>query len=840
MADPFDPNALGPDARVAVTRNGERGTIPKAKLAEYIAHGWQSEDPEATKHERLRQEYGDQTGQAALEGAASALTFGGSDLALRELDPEGSQARAEFSPWARAGGELGGAILGGGVGLGGALGEAGEAVEGAVTAGKSATLGTKVLGGAAKGAVEGLGYGAGSGVSQVALSPDPITWEGAASTIGSSALGGAALGVGIGVTGKMLIEGAGAAQEAAAKHVETLTTGGEAVDRGAFPDVAGMDQETAAKAATDRQAVLENQRAADITEGKTAYDAEKTRLEAERGQKASGLYQEAKQYKDAIDFVTTGDNEVATMLGKTELRIMKGLNNEGDFADEILNNKLGKGSFQSALRTQAEALTRVLDDAPEVMRNAEADAQKFADELPKPKEVPFNQVPGEGAEPQYYLSPEQSKIYADHFGVEMPKGQPALTIGPDELSAYRAAAESGQITLPKVQRIQTAQQFLERNTALQAKIAEVAKPVASDALKAAEERVTLAKAGAKPDPYLQSIKAHQADLQKSSIGRTLAQGVGGMVGGKLGFMAGGPVGAVAGGLVGRDAANKLYDRFVRKIVAANEARGQTIKKAIAGIFEKGASKVASAVPSATKIIPAIQYASKKQADAVLGPARVTPSRDKTVEAFRDRARELNSVTERTATGFQVRQLALEALHDRMAGVWSVNAAVANGIEKAHAVRLQYLASKLPRDPTPPHLQMGPSTWEPSHAQMAQFARIMQVAEHPEVVPQRLANGTATPDDVDTLKTLYPGHYEDIRQQCMTHAATLERTLPYVQRLNLSILLDVDVDPALTPEAMSVYQRPQPPPDQKSPQQAPTKPLPTGMIEPTMAQRFASK
>ncbi len=95
-------------------------------------------------------------------------------------------------------------------------------------------------------------------------------------------------------------------------------------------------------------------------------------------------------------------------------------------------------------------------------------------------------------------------------------------------------------------------------------------------------------------------------------------------------------------------------------------------------------------------------------------------------------------------------------------------------------------------------------------------------------------------DVNALKAVYPSHYEDVRKQCLDHMALLQHRLPYVKRLNLSILLDVPVDPALTPEALSVYQAPPPPAPESSKPPAPIKPLPTGMVEPTTAQRYASK
>src|SRR6185295_90320 len=77
----------------------------------------------------------------------------------------------------------------------------------------------------------------------------------------------------------------------------------------------------------------------------------------------------------------------------------------------------------------------------------------------------------------------------------------------------------------------------------------------------------------------------------------------------------------------------------------------------------------------------------------------------------------------------------------------------------------------------------------------------------EKAVERLGEGTATPDDIDALKTVWPEHYEKTRQLCFEHAAQLQKSMPYQSRLSLSIWLDIPVDPALTRQALSVYQMP---------------------------------
>lgn len=951
-----------PDDLIAVVSpSGQAGTVRRADLAEAMDNGFRLEHPDEVHERKLEKAYGDRPIQTALESGLSTATFGLSDY----LGGEGLRERRERNEGAALVGGIAGAFVP--TGAGGLLSSAGRAVEGfaAKTLGKG--LGGRVGAAGLRGAAEGVGYGVGAGVSQVALSEDPMTWEGAAATIGSNALGGALVGGGIGVAGKLLAEGATAAKAYANKQVEVLTKGEEAVDRSAFPDVVEMDQKAAGRAYAAEKEAVKARQAADITEGRAAVEAESANLQAQQREAASSLYDEAKAYKDFLKgdeaFVKTGDNEIAAMLGGSKARVMKGLNNRGDFVDAVVDGK-GK-KFLSNLRTQEEGLTRYLSKADEVFDNEAASQAAFLDALPRPKlpspgsldpmearmvtttakeleERGLYELPGAGVDktrmervtadlgkPERFgdpirlsmddegrffindgrhrlrallaeggerpltievsmgsdateaavrlggpsktpfdklvsgadeaigkgkkfgfqageklearttgLTPEQAEVYADFAKIELPKAGLAVTDA--ELNQFRAAVENFEVQMPAVKRMKAAEEVLRRNQALQARIAEVAATPSSPALQAALDRVAVAKAGAAPTPRLKALEAQLADLQEKKLGRTVSQAVGGSIGGAIGSTLLGPyIGGIGGAFIGRDIGNKFYDRFVRKLVANNAARGRSIKQAIAGMFGKGAEKVAKAMPQATKIIPAIQYASREQADGVLGPSKYQPSKNPTVNQFRERARELDSLTQPGPNGtYQVRQKALMDLHERMAGMWAISPGVANGIEKLQQAKWAFLASKLPRNPAPPHLQAGPDTWEASKPQMAKFARIMQVAENPEPAIRRVAAGTATPDDIETLKAIWPAHYEDVRGQCMDHIGELQRTLPYAQRLNLSILLDTPVDPALTPQALSVYQRPMLPPDQKQKPQAPTKPMPMGTVEPTSAQRHS--
>jgi hypothetical protein len=451
---------------------------------------------------------------------------------------------------------------------------------------------------------------------------------------------------------------------------------------------------------------------------------------------------------------------------------------------------------------------------------------------------------GKGGE-GLYLTPEQSKLYADFAGVKMAKGQPALAVGADDLDAFRAAIERGDVHPPQVQRVLDAQEMLEGNRMLQGRIKDLRAPAASDKLAEIDARLEQARAGVgKKTARLEALEAHVADLVDERLGKRVARGAGAVIGGKAGFMVGGPLGALAGGAAGQEAGARLYDRLIRKLQNGNAARGASLKSSVAQFFGKAAEKTAKAVertaPLATKILPGIQYARRDYVDGVLGPANQRASKDETINHFRERARELNALTERAPDGsYTTRMAAREQVNAKLAALWAIDPTFANGAELTHTRRLEYLASKLPRDPSPPHLQVGPDDWEPSKADVAKFARIMEVAERPEVALERLAAGTMTPEDAETLRSVYPAMYSEARADIMAHIAEYRETLPYAKRLNLSIMMDAPVDRALVPEALTVYQRPKPPLEQQQ-AQAPTRPLPQGMVAPTQAQRMSSK
>lgn len=832
MAETEAPAPPAEDEEVfVVSPTGERGTVPRAQLSSALGRGFKLEAAEATEDARLEAEYGDSPLQAAAEGAARSLTFGLSDATIGQLDEEGFRERRERNRGAALAGEVGGALLP--VGAGGAISGLGRAVEGAVVRG--AGTGARFAGSAARGAAEGTAYGIAEGVSQTALGKDPATWESAAATIGSNALGGALLGAGVGVGAKLLEEGAIAAGRFAQKTVADIKTPGAAVDRSAFPEIASMDKAAAREALVAEREAARAGRIAELDATKVAREAELASIEKAKDAAAERLFAEAKGFKSIVKdtFLVVEDRELKKLLRGSRLQIMKSLDNPKSFV-----RQRGPNGLIDGLEKQEDALTKTLANSDEVMAAAGAERQAAVDRLPQARLADRD---------AYYLAPEDAKLWNKLNGVKG-KGEPsAAELTWEEVQTFRTALERGDISPPALQRVLDAQAMLERNQQLQGAIKELKAPGATDALVEMDRKLEQLRAGLTKSPRLEAIEAHLADLSEDTLGKKIARHAGGLAGGAVGSV-GGFAGAMAGREAGAELGARAYDRIVRKIHSGTAARAKSITASVGELFASGASKATAAaarkaVPIASATLRGISYAPPAYVDGTLGAPNEAVSKNAAVNDFRARARELNALTERTMDGkYSVRMPAREALNARLAGLWAIDPDAANAIEMTHNARVEFLASKLPRNPAPPHLQVGPDSWEPSHAERAKFARYMDAVEQPEKVVARLAAGTMTPEDAEALKAVYPETYQQVRTQVFDHMAELRQKLPYKKRLALSIYLDVPVDPALTPEALSVYQRPIPMPEQPSMGgQAPKqqKPMPSGLVPATAAQRYST-
>jgi hypothetical protein len=123
--------------------------------------------------------------------------------------------------------------------------------------------------------------------------------------------------------------------------------------------------------------------------------------------------------------------------------------------------------------------------------------------------------------------------------------------------------------------------------------------------------------------------------------------------------------------------------------------------------------------------------------------------------------------------------------------------------------IQALAAELPRPPA----NLRPyerANWTPTDTQVREWNTKYDAVANPAAVMGRIANGSASRSEVSTLKAVYPSVVKDL-QGMVIQRLKEQPQLPADRRRMLSVLLGVDVDSQMSPEAIlsaqSVYAKP---------------------------------
>ncbi len=234
-----------------VAPDGQRFDVPAAGVAKLKAKGFRELNDAERKDVELQQKFGEGILPpigAALSGAASTATFGGSDLALAQTPlAEANRELAERNPTAHTVGQVAGIALpiagqlAGATAAGKAATVAGSAISGAskvaqgvgsAVAKGAEAVGLKgaapVLGAAAQAATEGAAFQVGSNIGAAARRDVPLDAETLLAHTGEAAILGAGIGAAIPVAGKVArwtAEKAIAGLEQGAQAVRALTAG---------------------------------------------------------------------------------------------------------------------------------------------------------------------------------------------------------------------------------------------------------------------------------------------------------------------------------------------------------------------------------------------------------------------------------------------------------------------------------------------------------------------------------------------------------------------------------------------------------------------------------------
>jgi hypothetical protein len=290
-----------------------------------------------------------------------------------------------------------------------------------------------------------------------------------------------------------------------------------------------------------------------------------------------------------------------------------------------------------------------------------------------------------------------------------------------------------------------------------------------------------------------------AGKEGGKLSQWLRRGVkagGGRMASKNQFTAAGAV----KGAVGREVAGAAFDFVTNgtsKLVNAADTAAYRIQEAMSKSLGAGSKVTKRSAPAATAILNGVSFAGREP-DGKLSKQ----------EAFKARSAELSAQVA-NLPGLQQR------VHDSAASVRQVNLGVGDKLA-GHAVRTaQFLHDKMPKDPGVLKT-FGISTWRPTEADIDKWSRYINAAQDPAGVVERFSNGRMSREDAETLRTLYPGHFNQLQEWIADNLQEMQTGYSYDKRIQISSLMGVPADPVMS--RVTVWQNSFAQPEQQSPQQ----------------------
>lgn len=136
--------------------------------------------------------------------------------------------------------------------------------------------------------------------------------------------------------------------------------------------------------------------------------------------------------------------------------------------------------------------------------------------------------------------------------------------------------------------------------------------------------------------------------------------------------------------------------------------------------------------------------------------------------------------------------------------------------KALEIRVyNYLYQKMPK-PKEMGMNALKTNYTPSETELRKFQRVVNVAASPLSIIPRIRQGVVKPEEIATVKELYPSIYEQIVKAVFDKMAVEKERLPVVAKRRLSVLTGVPLDRTMQPSFIAKMQNMQP--QQNQPQE----------------------
>lgn len=173
------------------------------------------------------------------------------------------------------------------------------------------------------------------------------------------------------------------------------------------------------------------------------------------------------------------------------------------------------------------------------------------------------------------------------------------------------------------------------------------------------------------------------------------------------------------------------------------------------------------------------------------------------ETPKDRTDRYKKAIERLKNLSEVPDLMLDDLDAATRETFEYAPRISQGLQLAAVRATTFLQSKIPQ---PPDKGILDTPYEPSQAQIITFMRYHDVVDNPLVALKQLEDNYVPPETIETLKTVYPSLYGDMKTSIIGELtdkmAEGKVTIPYQRRIVLSQFLEMPLDSSMNPQIIA--------------------------------------
>lgn len=300
-------------------------------------------------------------------------------------------------------------------------------------------------------------------------------------------------------------------------------------------------------------------------------------------------------------------------------------------------------------------------------------------------------------------------------------------------------------------------------------------------------------------------RAKPKDINPSGTARAIEMnnfisgGTNSAIGATVGGMIGGPVGAAVGAGVGF-ASNKITSSLKDRAAAALLKSTGTQSLLYTEQAMKKTALALDKIPQALDDM--VKKAAKPVRNTAVGAiARFLgheDSKQSKLEQFEDLSNRVAEFNENPA-------YSADKVSGLTTGLNTGAPSVANNFATKNTVLARYIQDMMPKamSISTPFKQV---RWRPTDFELSQFERRIHAISDPMSIIDDLQTGNLSMEAVNAVKTVYPKLFTKIQEKVLNHFMENPQTVPYQQRIKLSMLLDQPLDSDLQPVNIAALQK----------------------------------